>query len=203
MAKIIDLEQGTHPWFVWRLQGIGGSDIAAILGIVPLGRKTPYVSLQELLAEKCGANDRQENFAMRRGRRLEPEARMWYEAIFGVEAKPACVEHESMPWIRASLDGFPNGSKVLEIKAPKAIDHDFALSGMVPPHYRPQVQWEMLATGVEECDYFSFNDGKRYSRKDRHACVPMVADHKYWEVLITVGRTFWELVQKTKREMHG
>lgn len=198
--KVVDLIQGTHEWFVWRQQGIGGSDIAAILGIVPTCMDRPYVTPNELLAEKCGAHDRDESFAMRRGRRLEPVARVWYEKIFSVSAKPICVEHEEISWIRASLDGFAN-DRILEIKAPKAIDHDFALNGLVPPHYRPQLQWEMLACGAYICDYFSYNPSKGYVGNNQWACVEYFADEEYQKKLIANAEPFWELILKTRKEM--
>jgi len=118
-----------------------------------------------------------------------------------VEAKPVCVQHVFDPWIRASLDGFVQGLKVLEIKAPKALDHDFALNGLVPPHYRPQIQWQMWCSGVDDCDYFSYNPSKHYGEGNKWACVPVKADSGYQLGLVSVAKVFWELVLQNRREM--
>ena len=76
--------------------------------------------------------------AMRRGQRLEPEARALYIRTTRVRVEPVCLEHGAHPWMRGSLDGISaDGSVVLEVKCPGATDHAVALSRRRPREIRP------------------------------------------------------------------
>jgi putative phage-type endonuclease len=99
--KRVTLNQGSEQWKAWRREGIGGSDIAAILGLSPYDDHTREV----VFREKVHRIEREGNFAMHRGQRLEPHARYAYERRQRCSAPPACVEADGTPWARVSLDG--------------------------------------------------------------------------------------------------
>lgn len=82
--KIVHLTQGLPEWKTWRLQGLGGSDVAAIVGVSPYQDHTRAV----VFAEKVHGIEREANFAMRRGNRLEPHARAAYERFRRCSAPP-------------------------------------------------------------------------------------------------------------------
>src|ERR1700676_1944306 len=99
--KLIRLTQGSAPWLAWRQDGIGGSDAAAILGVSPYEDATRA----NLLREKVTRTEREANYPMRRGTRLEPVARALYQRVALCVAEPVCVEHSQADWMRVSLDG--------------------------------------------------------------------------------------------------
>lgn len=189
-------EQGTPAWKRWRLDGLGGSDVAAVLGLSPFADATR----ERLLHEKATGAERETNFEMRRGTRLEPVARELYALHADCDVDVVCVEHPDAPWVRVSLDGLcrprdrgdgPWAPWVLELKCPNWKVHDLALAGLLPAYYRVQVQWQLLATGLDRCDYASFNDGRRFAPADQLAVVTVGADPEEQAALLEAGERFW------------
>lgn len=189
--KIIDLEQGSEEWLAWRFGGVGASDMPSVLGI------SPYkgAAREDLLSEKVRRIGREATYPMRRGKLHEPAARAMYAKLAGCEARPVCVEHDGLPWARASLDGLcHNGVEqwVLEVKVPGEASHRLALGGVVPDCNRPQVQWQMFVTGLTRCDYVSYSwDAKRFGEADRLAVVPVAWDEEWMPYLVAMAQTFW------------
>lgn len=146
-------DQGTSEWLEWRRQGIGGSDVAALLGV------SPWMTPRELWMEKTGRLTRDaSSFATQRGQWLESKARAQYELLADADMPPALVIHPEYPFMRVSLDGWnPELRRVLEIKCPGKEDHAKALAGQIPEKYRYQVQYQMFVTGAESAHYFSFD----------------------------------------------
>ncbi len=166
--NIVKHNQGSEAWKLWRREGLGGSDIAAILDLSPYDDHTRA----SVFAEKVHGIERAVNFAMHRGTRLEPHARCAYERRQRCSAPPACVEMAGCPWARVSLDGLcHDGAAVhrlywlLELKCPNWQTHDLALNGVVAEHFavQCQCQWQMLVTGVQRLDFASFNPGSRFT----------------------------------------
>jgi putative phage-type endonuclease len=193
----INLKQGSPEWRRWRFEsGIGGSDAPIVMGV------SPFSTRPRLLREKLRYVQREETFAMRRGTRLEPQARYRYERLVGCKATPTCIQHDDREWLIASLDGLcapgPNcrygrnaPAWVVEIKCPKWQDHLLALEGRVPEYYLPHVQHILLASGCDRCDYVSFNDGQRFDPEDQLAIVPVIFDPEYACQLLDAEEAFW------------
>lgn len=203
--KIVPHEQGTPAWKLWRRAGIGGSDVAAILGIAPF----PDATRANLLREKITGAERETNFSMRRGTRLEPLARELYAQHAGCTAVPVCVEHPEAPWIRCSLDGVCNDfprrggspSWVLELKCPAWTVHDLALAGIVPDYYAVQCQWQLLTCGLDRCDFASFNDGRRFAEADQLAVVTLRADAEVQARCLEAAEPFWRDVLAGREQL--
>lgn len=164
------LEQGSPDWRLWRDAGIGASDAPAIMNA------SPWVTAERLWRQKVGLERPQApNYAMRRGLRLEDEARRRYVERTGVEVRPACVVHDTLDWLRASLDGLDLWETVAaEIKCPNAEDHADALRGDVPRKYVWQLVHQALVTGLHSIDYVSYNPESYLPGKDDFALVPYV-----------------------------
>ena len=132
-----ELGQGSEQWLAWRRLGIGGSEIYALAcyadsfaeawGMPELARLKPrgvmpsWVTDPNVLAmRKLGLMPEQpSNFHMRRGKRLEPEARSAAAERYGMEFPPFCLSPDNLPAVRVSLDGFNDKHGMLiEIKAP-------------------------------------------------------------------------------------
>lgn len=196
--KIVRLQQGTDAWLQWRLQGIGGSDIAAILDVSPYEDATRA----NVLAEKVSGQAKPATFAMKRGVRLESGARRMFEARFRCQCPPVCVEQDDEPWIRASLDGLmQNGvvPQLLEIKAPNWQTHDRLLSGLVPDHFTAQVQWQLLATGADLCHLVSITEHRLFGPESKLAHVVIEADAEKQAELLEVANEFWQEVLDSRQ----
>lgn len=163
---------------------MGSSDAPVIVGASPW--KTPL----QLFEEKIGV--RQEppsNWAMQRGLEMEAQARAAYELLTDIEMPPALAEHPKHTFMRASLDGWnQEKGRILEIKCPGEKDHATAMQGKVPQKYVYQLVHQMMVTGSQLVDYFSF-DGKR------GVIVKVEWDKNVQEFLAEAEIKFWEHVQ--------
>jgi putative phage-type endonuclease len=148
--QILDLEQGTPEWLALRKTKVTATDACVLMGSNPW--KTPL----QLYNEKISNNPpKPPNAAMQRGLDLEPIARELFMIKSGIKVSPKVVVKD---WAMASLDGMSECRKyIVEIKCPGEKDHAIALSGNIPDHYYPQLQYQMYICNVEEMFYFSFD----------------------------------------------
>lgn len=84
---------------------IGGSDLAALLGMSPFKDATPLAVYARIVAAQEGRSVERDDGALRRGRHLERAVLSLYAEEMGVEVLPAMQLRASAPWLRASLDG--------------------------------------------------------------------------------------------------
>jgi putative phage-type endonuclease len=147
--RVANYEQGTEEWLAWRRQGIGASEIGTIMG------DNPYETLTQIWEFKIGLRPpKTQSAAMIRGHRLEPAIRRVYEtAIAGADFKPFCAEHDTLPWIMASLDGLSQSqTRVLEIKATSSMTVWLENSFGLVTYYWWQCQQQLLVTDAEQVD---------------------------------------------------
>jgi putative phage-type endonuclease len=143
-AKEVLLEQGTSEWLKWRNGGIGSSDAPKLLG--------HFGGLKKMKKEP------RSNWAMQRGTALEPHARIAFIEKTGIWLRPSCWQHQTRPYLRASLDGLSDDNKLLvEIKCPSMKSHLEAMEGNIADHYRIQVNHQMLVLGLNSALYWSYN----------------------------------------------
>lgn len=192
MSRFLELRQGSIEWHQWRKAGIGGSDIAALLGLAPYADATP----DRVFAEKTvGKVNTEPNWAMKRGHMLEPQARDLYARRANRYPHPVCVEHDDAPWIRASLDGWDSIDQgVIEVKCCDWMTHDLALEGIVRADHRAQCQWQMLAAGTDWCDYVSYNPSQKFAAERQMAVIRIEADSEEQAKILEVAEQFWERV---------
>jgi putative phage-type endonuclease len=176
----LNFEQSTEAWLSWRREGIGASDAPVIMG------HSPWQKESELLLLKTGRKiEPSANYAMQRGKRLEPLARLAYVNQTGIGVEPMCVQSLTHAWMRASLDGLStDGSHVLEIKCPGEKDHRMADSGFVPEKYYAQLQHILAVTGLEEISYWSF-------RFEHTVLLKIKRDDNFIAGLIDKEAAFW------------
>src|ERR1700757_2416969 len=122
---------GSDEWLTWRKQKITATDSAVILGI------SPYRTALELWAEKLNLIDPPVmNIYMQRGNDLEPEAREKFQDMMSVLVFPCAIEHKTIPWMAASIDGITlERDLIVEIKANGPKTHSLALKGIVVDHH--------------------------------------------------------------------
>lgn len=143
-------------WHAWRRGGIGGSDIAALIGL------SNYASPTSLYYEKTGAfdNDEPDTDRQRIGRRMETVLAAEFNDLtdlFVVGDQTWC-EHPNYPWARCTVDGFvadsPYGSSAQELTlgtVQMKTDGRFGWADGIPANIRAQCIWEMGVTELKHC----------------------------------------------------
>ena len=189
--QIVNFDQGSPGWLAWRKSGLGGSDACNIVG------KAPWNDPEKLRLEKLGSS-RQDgpNTAMMRGIRLEPEARLLFQGLTGLRVRPVCVIHDTIPWLKASLDGITNDYKTfIEIKCPTKLQaHQAALRGRYPDYYKPQIYHCFNVTQADRCIFGSY-----YPDADKGKQLVLIELHpepEYQEWLFLREKEFFEDLQK-------
>lgn len=180
-----------EEWLNERRSGIGGSDAAAILGLSPW--KTPL----SVYLEKIGqAPERPDNDRMLWGRLLEPVIRQHYADQTGrVVRMPGTpyglVRSETHPFMLATIDGFTDDGRILEIKTAGSAD-GWGEPGTdeVPEYYLPQVQHYLAVTGFAVADVAVLIGGHDFR------IYHVEADKEFHDILIDVEASFWRCVEQ-------
>lgn len=151
MRTIHNFAQGSDAWHAHRRSHCNASEASAVLGL------SPYQTRSELLREKAiGAesNISAETQALfDRGHAYEAMARPWAEAIIGDELYPivASVDLDGLP-LSASYDGVTmDETIVFEHKSPNEDLIDSLTRGVIPEHYKPQMEQQLLILGARRC----------------------------------------------------
>lgn len=183
---LYDVQQDTPEWHQFRAGGIGASEAPVLLGL------SPWTNISQLFLDKTGQGEPKEwNWAMQRGKDMEPVARdMWIKAN-DIIVNPACAVHSPEKFfVRASFDGLSDDHKTLiEIKVPGLEAHKKAVQKTVPLKYRPQLQWQMLVAELDKMEYVSLY-------KDDFRTVEYVRDEAMIRQLIEKAEWFWDLVER-------
>jgi putative phage-type endonuclease len=157
-------------WHERRRRGIGGSEIAVVLGL------SPFESPFSLYWRKVNGWELDEDSSMRSGRYLEPAVASWWEDEYDPQRRLRVVaaglyEHPDRAWQLATPDrlvyerclcgghhrscgvcggnGWVGDPEPLECKAPYSWD-GFGETGtdVIPVYYRAQVLWQMDVLGA-------------------------------------------------------
>ena len=190
-------------WLANRKKGLGGSDIAAVLGL------NPWMSNTELWEYKTGRKEPRDlsgNELVQYGHDAEPLLRDLF-ALDHPEYTVGYVENNSFtntdyPWAVASLDGWLTDREgrrgILEIKTTqKKWEKD-----KIPDNYFCQVLFYMAVYeadfAIVKCQYkwdidgevFAYTSHYKIERKDVQQDI---------EYLMRKGSEFWELVKRDER----
>lgn len=181
-------------WLEQRRTGIGGSDVAAILGLSKY--KTP---LAVYLEKRGEADPTPDSAVMRWGRYLEPAVRQAYADETGREVRvpTEMLRHPLYPHMLANLDGVAGGAheplRIFEAKTARSADGwGEPGSDDIPQPYLLQVQHYMEVTGVQVADVAVLIGGSDFRLYE----VP--ADRELQEMLIDAEAEFWERVQRAE-----
>lgn len=178
------MEQGSPEWLKWRSQGIGGSDVACLMG--DLTYTTPY----KLWLEKTGkqkSDDWDSRTAFARGHENEKRIRAAYEFEKGADYPPTEFESPDHPEVRVSLDGFCEAQwRGCEIKL---VGKDVFEGKIIKRGHWIQMQYQMLATKAPEWDYVMSDDGVRYHIE------LVLADAEFQREMLNKTLWFWGMVK--------
>ncbi len=163
-VTILDVPQRSVEWFAARAGRVTSSCADAMLSTVKTagkeaaGRRNLRARLAlERIIGKPLERDFQSQ-AMADGIAREAEALTQYEATTGnLVERSGFLQHDEL-MIGASLDGHLDGFKaIVEAKCPiHAVHLDYCRTGKVPTDYLRQVTHQLLVTGAEWCDWFSY-----------------------------------------------
>lgn len=173
-------------WLAERRKGIGGSDVAAILGLSQW--RTPF----EVWQDKRGVLvETPENAAMRWGNLLEPVVRQEYSDTTGRDVLLAegMLTHSAHPFMLANLDGFTPDGRIYEGKTARTAQ-GWGEPGTdeVPQAYLFQVQHYMAITGYPVADIAVLIGGSDFR------IYTVEADLDLHEMLIAAEAEFWRRV---------
>ena len=148
MKPIIIKPKSHEEWLKAREEGIGASEVAAVLCLSPW--ETPY----SLWLKKTGqAPPVEENDAMRRGHYLEDAVVQWWmhetgEQVIKASADDVIYVNPEHPYMRVTPDRIVKGrKKILEVKS-TAIQ----MGETIPDHYLCQVMYQMYVTGIHQAE---------------------------------------------------
>lgn len=178
----------TQAWHDARRTGIGGSDVAALLGLSKW--KTPLAVYLEKLGEAPAQED---NSAMQWGRYLEPVIRQAYADRTGREVRvPTTLlrsaEHDFMI---ANVDGLTEDRRIFEAKTARSgAEWGESGSDQIPQAYLLQVQHYMAVANFKVADVAVLIAGSDFRIYE----VP--ADEALQAMLIDAEAEFWQRVQR-------
>lgn len=173
-----------------RRLGVGGSDVAAILGV------SAWATPLEIYLEKRGEGVAQrEREAMDWGKRLEPVVRQAYadRTGYSVVVPTEPIVHPVHPFMRANVDGLvqaPTADRGYEGKIAR-FDEDWGEEGTdeIPLPYLFQCNHYMAVTGRPRWDVGVLIGGSEFRIYTVHADPDITA------MLIEAEREFWQRVQ--------
>ena len=157
--EVVDTSGLTEEdWLGYRRQGIGGSDVAAIMGV------SPFATLRDLYNDKCGIQDmmqEEENWVAKEvGHRLEElVAKIFaFKTGYKVYAVRKLFRHPLHSFMQANVDYFvelPDGSTaILECKTTNYNCKDKWNDGVVPINYEWQCRHYMAVMNLS-CAYIA------------------------------------------------
>ena len=160
--RLLKVDQRTPEWHSWRKTKITASMAPVIMGVSKW--QTPY----ELFMEIAGLKQpRPPNFAMMQGIQVEEQVLEMFNHVINKSGSNPCnfvpcvVESSEIDYIGASLDGWCEECQMLvEIKNANEKDHELARLEIVPTHYIPQVQFQLVVTGTHQGYYCSHRNGE-------------------------------------------
>ena len=158
--RIGTFEVDSPEWRAARSQGLGGSEIAAVLGL------SPWCSKFTLWHRKAGMVDQEpDNASMSWGRRLEdPIADKFAETHSHLRlVRTGTWRSKERPWQIANPDRFAYGvpSGILECKTAHAMN-GWEWDNGVPVYYRTQGLWYLDVFGMTTCHFAVLIGGSDY-----------------------------------------
>ena len=205
IKKIPTKNMSREDWLKERKKGIGGSDVACVLGLNKY--KSAFALYNEKKSEELEDFD---NEAMRVGRDLEEYVASRFTELSGIKVRHenAILINEDFPFIRANVDRLCVGVKAgLECKTASTWNAKNFGKGEFPVNYYAQCVAYMAVTGLPDWYLAVLVMGKEFKvyklTRDKDCdcpewceCAVYVSDDEI-ESLVSACRDFWcEHVEK-------
>lgn len=169
MVQVLAETEGMpkSEWLKLRQLGIGGSDVAAILGL------SKYRSILHVYAAKTAEElaEDEDNEAMYWGRQHEDMLREEFvrrheHLGYQVRKLDKILRHPEHPWAIANLDGIilapGGGTGILECKTSSEWLLDQWKDDQVPMYYITQLQWYLFVTDLDWGYFSTLIGGNKY-----------------------------------------
>lgn len=187
MREVVALEGLSRPdWLAYRRQGIGSSDVAAIVGVDRF--RGPFDVYTSKVAEEDGDGG---TMMMRLGQHLEDGIARAYAQETGSEVtKPTHMyAHDEHPWMLANVDRFTDNAGTLGVLEVKLSSRYEEWDEGPPQGYELQCAHQLAVTGLDYADLVALLGGRelRTFRIDR--------DDALISNLIEIEAAFWEQVE--------
>lgn len=141
-------------WIAARAAGLGGSEVAAVVGL------SPWTSRHALWHRKKGLVDPQPTNRMRWGHYVEPALLKWYaDTVVPVATDVGTYVHRDHPWMVANPDGLAEDRGVEAKSDHNPIGWGEPGTDQIPIQYRVQLQWYMAVTGHDRWDLIATISG--------------------------------------------
>jgi putative phage-type endonuclease len=156
------VEQGTTEWLQERCGKVTASRIGDVMAKTKSGYGQARINyMADIIAERL-TNEPKPSFmtsAMQWGLDTEPQARAMYELQTGNEVvETGFVKHPELEGTGASPDGLVGDRGLIEIKCPNTATHiSTLLDCKIERKYLLQMQWQMICTERDWCDFVSFD----------------------------------------------
>jgi putative phage-type endonuclease len=147
ITTITPIVENHGEWLAQRRRGLGGSDIAAIVGISPFRK-----AIDVYLDKKGLAPHLNETPSMHWGHRLEGVIADEYAALTGYRVEPG-VHLERGCMVGNTDRMVPDAGRILEVKTASpfaAKDWGIAGTDAIPDYYLTQVQWYLGLLSADE-----------------------------------------------------
>ena len=153
--KVVDISNlSREDWLGYRKQGIGGSDVAAIMGI------SPFATIRDLFYEKTGVQplieEEESNWVAKAvGHRLEDLVAEIFSKKTGLEVFPVRImfRHPQYPFMLADVDYFvrsPDGTySILECKTCNYNAKSKWDNEQIPANYELQVRHYLAVMNMD------------------------------------------------------
>lgn len=130
-------------WLAERRRGIGGSDIAAVLGM------SRWASPRDVWLDKTGrAPEKPATWAMRKGIVLEPLILEWFAERTGRRVeRSGMLRHPEHDWALVNVDALVDDDGIAEVKTASWWVRDEWDAGQVADAAELQSQWGLFVTG--------------------------------------------------------
>ena len=199
IKKISTKNMSREDWLKERKKGIGGSDVACVLGLNKY--KSAFALYNEKKSEEIEDFD---NEAMRIGRDLEEYVASRFTELSGIKVRHenAILINEEFPFIRANVDRLCVGVKAgLECKTASTWNAKNFGKGEFPVNYYAQCVAYMAVTGLPDWYLAVLVMGKEFKvyklTRDKDCdcpewceCAVYVGDDEI-ESLVSACREFW------------
>lgn len=195
LKRLVCIDDISHDeWLNFRKKGIGGSDIASILGL------NPYRSSLALYFEKVTdeIKPQEENIAAELGLELEPflarKFEKWIKKNEGLdivlEREPYILQHPQYEYMLVNLDRkfiHPiKGYTPVELKTTSEFNRSNWEEDELPDSYYIQVQWQLLITRAKQA-YIAYLIGNRkFNAKE------IIRNDEVIDRLLAAAQNFWE-----------
>jgi len=180
-------------WLQERRRHVGGSDVAAILGL------SRWQTAWDVFRSKTEDPEDDDDTAeekpwLTRGRYLEPAIGNWYADTHGhpVEHHQNRIIEGPEPWMAASVDYFvhppKNKAHGLECKSSRLLEGwgDVG-TDIIPVDYALQCHWYMAVTGCDRWDVAVL-----FLLKDEFRSYTLRADPEVQEAIVSKCRDWWK-----------